>query len=102
MASVRHQLYKYNDGATGWELQRLINGYNDRRDRAWPPCQITNMKNKFLGICFLALGLDLQSMVESRASWSGRRESMTCRALSQPEDPRRPHDCTVGRLDHAN
>ena len=57
MASVRHQLYKYNDGATGWELQRLINGYNDRRDRAWPPCQITNMKNKFLGDLFSGVGL---------------------------------------------
>ena len=35
-ASPRHHLYKYNDGATWWELQRLIMGYlNDRRDRAW-------------------------------------------------------------------
>ena len=69
-ASVRHHLYKYNDGATRWELQRLVIGYlNDRRDRAWRPCQVIKENKLTWEVFCLALGLDLQSMVEkSRAT----------------------------------
>ena len=74
-ASVRHHLYKYNDGATRWELQRLIIGFfNDRRDRGWRPCQVIKEKKLTWEVLCLALGLDLQSMVEkSRAMvWATR------------------------------
>ena len=68
-ASVRHHLYKYTDGATRWELQRIIIGYlNDCRDRAWRPCQVIKENKLTWEVFCLALGLDLQSMVEkSRA-----------------------------------
>ena len=67
-ASVRHHLYKYDDGATWWELQRLMIGYlNDRRDRAWRRCQVIK-ENKLTWEVFCLACLDLQSMVEkSRA-----------------------------------
>ena len=63
---MRHHLYKYNnDGATRWELQRLINGYpNDRHDRAGRR-SMYQREQAHVGIFFcLALGLDLQNMVE--------------------------------------
>ena len=64
-ACVRHYSYKYNDGATRWELQRLIIGYlNDSRDRAWRPCQVIKENKLIWEVFCLALGLDLRSMVE--------------------------------------
>ena len=68
-ASVRHLLYKYSDGATRWELQRLTIGHvNDCLDRAWRPCQVIKENKLTWEVFCLALGLDLQSMVEkSRA-----------------------------------
>ena len=68
-ASVRHHLYKYNDGATRWELQRLMISYlDDCRDRAWRPCQVVKENKLTWEVFCLAWGLDLQNMVEkSRA-----------------------------------
>ena len=68
-ASVRHHLYRYNDGATRWELQRLIIGYlNHHRDRAWRSCQVIKENKLILEVFCLGLGLELHSMVEkSRA-----------------------------------
>ena len=67
---MRHHLYKHNDGAARWELQRLVIGYlNDRRDRAWRPCQVIKENKLTWEVFCLALGLDSQSMVEkSRAT----------------------------------
>ena len=56
---MRHHLYKYKDGATR-ELQRLIDGYlDDRRDRAWRPCQVIK-ENKLTWevFCLALLGLE--------------------------------------------
>ena len=69
-ASVRHHLYKHNDGVTRWELQKLIIGYlDDPLDRAWRPCQVIKENKLTWEVFCLALGLDLHGMAEkSRAT----------------------------------
>ena len=69
-ASVRHHLYKHNDGVTRWELQKLIIGYlNDPLDRAWRPCLVIKENKLTWEVFCLALGLDLHGMAEkSRAT----------------------------------
>ena len=104
-ASVRHHLYKYNDGPTRWELQRLIIGYfNDRRDRGWRPCQVVKENKLTWEVFCLALGLDLQSMVEkSRATvWATRVDDVLDMLCPSQKDSRRPHDLHAGSSDRAD
>ena len=104
-ASVRHHLYRHNDGATRRELQRLIIGYfNDRPDRAWRPCHVIKQNKLIWEVFCLALGLELHSMVEkSRAMVRATRvDDVFVMPCPQPKDSRRPLDLHVGSSDRAN
>ena len=98
---MRDHLYKYNDGATRWELQRPIIGYlNDRRDRARRPCQVLK-ENKPTWEVFC---LDLRNMMErSRAMVRATRVDDAFDMLCpNPKDSRRPHDLHARSSDRAN